>query len=564
MPNTLSPSYLEHAAIGREALRSLTIGPLQIAEGLTRCGFLFAQMESAATLPIATRVASLHSLPPSARMKRKGLTRAAQWRSRLASIKGFCHLRLFAIEWVVPALCTLGAYPEARDVAQLEAYYHSNFTNWGVYSQGSRCGLTVVHVRGSPCSLSVPVSDRLRSFQGSLVGTSHPNTPRNSGPPLPIPPAHLLASGGSFRPPSRACTPQPMPRPPPRPPLPPQLYPPRPDPRLPRLGFSNPTRDGHRHPPSRAAPYQPYSTELTARRRGSPSAAARSYKVAVNDALDDKILWLKSLLPNLPLDLSDIVWNDFLAWFMDFRTNPNFSRTGSIPAVTEHFMSHYEKAKTAASNAEIDLSTLEEKALELSRTAALITSLEAELLVPHPSRAPPAIASDLHSAQDKYASLDAKVDLLEHATEPPATDAGDPFANQDDFVPVPEVPTNLWPESNYENFESRRTALITPITGKLPLSELFVIMDEPINSKLFLPRPLEVYTADELREVNKSKFVWCHYFEDPLEPAKSWSQDAFSQVYSKPGFHFMITRTAQIGQMSRDPKLPSLQSKLGS
>ena len=521
-------------------------------------------MEAAATLPIATRVASLHTPPPSACMKQKGLSHAAQWRSRLASVRGFCHLCLFAIEWVIPALCTLGAYPEACDVARLEAYYCSDFTNWGVYSQGSRRGFTVVHVRGLPHSLSFRISDRLRALHGSLGGASHPNMPHNGGPPLPIPPAHLRAPGGSFWPPSRTRTPQAMPCPPPSPPLPPQLYPPRPDPRLPRHGFSNPTRDGHWRPPSRAAPYQPYSTDLTARRRGSPSAAACSYKAAVNDALDDKILWLKSLLPNLPQDLSDVVWNDFLAWFMDFRTNPNFSCTGSIPAVTECFMSHYEKAKTAASNAEVDLSTLKEKALELSRTAALITSLEAELLVPHPSRAPPIIASDLRSARDKYASLDAKVDLLEHATEPPATDAGDPFANQDDYVPVPEVPTNPWPESNYENFESRHATLITPITGKLPLLELFVVMDEPINSKLFLPRPLEVYTSDELKEVNKSKFIWRHYFEDPLEPAKSWSQDAFSQVYSKPGFHFMIAWTAQIGQMSRDPKLPSLQSKLGS
>ena len=250
MPNTLSSSYLEHAAIGREALQSLTIGPLQIADGLTRCGFLFAQMESAATLPLATRVASLHSLPPSAHMKRKGLTRATQWHSRLASVKGFCHLRLFAIEWVVPALCTLGAYPEACDVARLEAYYHSDFTNWGVYSQGSRRGLMVIHVRGSPRSLSVPVSDRLHSFRGSLVGTSHPNLSCNSGPPFPIPPAHLLAPGGPVQPPSRARTPQSVPRPPPRPPLPPQLYPPRPDHHLPRHGFSNPARDGHRRPPS--------------------------------------------------------------------------------------------------------------------------------------------------------------------------------------------------------------------------------------------------------------------------------------------------------------------------
>ena len=487
MPNTLSPSYLEHVAIGREALRTLNIGPRQIADGLTRCGFLFAQMEAAATLPIATRVASLHSLPPSARMKQKGLTCAAQWRSRMASVKGFCHLHLFAFEWVVPALCTLSTYPEASEVACLEAYYRSDFTNWGVYSQGSRCRFMVVHVRSSSRSLILRVSDRLCSFSGSLVGASHPNTPHNGGPPLPIPPAHLRAPSGSFRPPSRAHTPQAMPCPPPSPPLPPQLYPPRPDPRLPRHGFSNPTRDSHRRPPSRAAPYQPYSTDLTARRRGSPSAAARSYKAAVNDALDDKILWLKSLLPNLPQDLLDIVWNDFLAWFMDFHNNPNFSCTGSIPAVTECFMSHYEKAKTAASNADNDLSTLEEKALELSRTATLITSLEAELLVPHPSRAPPAIASDLRSARDKYASLDAEVDLLEHTTEPPATDTGDPFANQEDFVPIREVPTNPWPESNYENFESRRAALITLITSKLPLSELFVVMDEPINSKLFLP-----------------------------------------------------------------------------
>ena len=87
-------------------------------------------------------------------------------------------------------------------------------------------------------------------------------------------------------------------------------------------------------------------------------------------------------------------------------------------------------------------------------------------------------------------------------------------------------------------------------------------MDKPINSKLFLPHPLEVYSAEELKEVNKSKFIWCHYYEDPLEPAKSWSQETFSQVYSKPGFHFMVARMAQIGQMSCDSKLPSLQSKL--
>ena len=136
MPNKLSPSYLKHAAISCEALQSLNIGPLQIADGLTRCGFLFTQMEAAATLLIATRVESLHSLPPSAYMKCKGLSRATCWRSHLASVKGFCHLRLFSIKWVVPALCTLGAYPDVSDIARLDTYYCSDFTNWGVFSQG--------------------------------------------------------------------------------------------------------------------------------------------------------------------------------------------------------------------------------------------------------------------------------------------------------------------------------------------------------------------------------------------------------------------------------------------
>ena len=185
MPNKLSRSYLKHAAIGREALRSLNIGPLQIANGLTHCSFLFTQMEAAATLPIATRVASLLTLPPSTYMRRKGLSRSCQWRSHLASVKGFCYLRLFSIKWVVPALCMLGAYPNADDVACLDAYYCSDFVSWGVYSQGLHRGHQVVHVRGSPRVLSYTVSDKLHTFRGSLVGSSYSNQPSNHGPPPP-------------------------------------------------------------------------------------------------------------------------------------------------------------------------------------------------------------------------------------------------------------------------------------------------------------------------------------------------------------------------------------------
>ena len=297
---------------------------------------------------------------------------------------------------------------------------------------------------------------------------------------------------------------------------------------------------------------------------GSPSAAAHSYKAAINDALDKKILWLKSLLPNLPWDLSNVVWNDFLAWFQDLRAKPGFSCIESIPAITNCFMLHFDRTKTAADNADLAVSALKEKAMELSHTASLIAQLEQELVNPPPGHNPSAISSELDAAHTKFASLDHEVDNMEHATEPPATDAGDLFAAQDDFVPIPEVPTNPWPEKNYKNFKERLAALTAPITGKVPLSDLLVVMDTLINSKLFLPHPLEVYTIRDLQEVNKSKSSWHNRFEDPLEPAKSWSQDVFTQVYSKPGFHFMLARTAQIGPMSHNPELPLLQSKLSS
>ena len=123
MPKHLPRRHYEHSVIGRRALDALHIGPAQHALGLTRAGFLFAQMESAQTLDISLRAIS--DLP---QRRSKAL-----WRSRFAAVPGFCHVRLFAYDWVVPAICALGAYPDAADVARLCPYFRSDrpASSWG-------------------------------------------------------------------------------------------------------------------------------------------------------------------------------------------------------------------------------------------------------------------------------------------------------------------------------------------------------------------------------------------------------------------------------------------------
>jgi len=168
------------------------------------------------------------------------------------------------------------------------------------------------------------------------------------------------------------------------------------------------------------------------------------------------------------------------------------------------------------------------------------------------------------------------VDLLDGAENPDETDMGeDPFAEGVSVVDVPdEAPQKktpkatakeLWPESNYQDYATRITPLFPTPTGKVPLADLLVKMDEPVDSKIYLPRTLEMYTVEELEKTApKGMARWNNHYEDPLEPVKSWTWDEFSQVYNKPGFHFMMARVAQIGAQHKDPKLSTLCSKLAT
>ena len=97
----------------------------------------------------------------------------------------------------------------------------------------------------------------------------------------------------------------------------------------------------------------------------------------------------------------------------------------------------------------------------------------------------------------------------------PPTDMGvdddDPIAAGRSFVPVPEPEITVapWPESNFEGFLERTAPLFSLPSGKLPLESLLVPMDKPSDSKILLPRPLELYTEAEINSAGpKSRVPW--------------------------------------------------------
>ena len=69
--------YYTLSQVGKAELDSLVIGPSQHSEGLTRAGFLFAQMESTSTLPASTYAVSHLLLRHSCAEWRRNLARAS-------------------------------------------------------------------------------------------------------------------------------------------------------------------------------------------------------------------------------------------------------------------------------------------------------------------------------------------------------------------------------------------------------------------------------------------------------------------------------------------------------
>jgi len=474
----------------------------------------------------------------------------ALWRPRngLSFPKGLCYLLAVQEHNWPSATVELGYYPTVTDL--LCSPLVKKFSTFLVEQAP---GLYHMEERPSQGAMSLYVAKP--SWKVGAHLPNHPHPGHNAGyPQRPIPDMQRSH-------PARG------------PPLPPQsmMAPATP------LGVPTPKPRGYKPPKRGKAPFHPYASRNNDRR---PSSPATQWKKALVDPLEEAMDSLKAELDIFPSTLAVPAWKDTQAWLKDAKKHKDFDRKGCIPALTEFFTTVLSKVKSDYASIQEDEKLHEETlAAESGKLVALLEQfkqVETALESPTPG-------FDVAQARARSRALTAQiqeqekvVDLLDGGANLDETDMGDdPIADGASFVEVPEDAApeketrpsakDLWPESNYQNYAERVGPLFPAPTGKMPLDSLFVKMEEPVDSKLYLPRPLELYTVEELAKVvPKGLPRWNNRYEDPMEPAKSWTWDEFSQIYNAPGFHFMIARVAQVGPQYKDPKLSTLRSKLAT
>ena len=231
---------------------------------------------------------------------------------------------------------------------------------------------------------------------------------------------------------------------------------------------------------------------------------------------------------------------------------------------------------TAAESADALETSINQQTKELVDTVKRIDTMLAALVEPYPplSTDPAALKKELEALRPRANALEKALDNMETATEPPLTvldkalgyQGGRPYMPTDKppADPRPTIDPNPWKESNYKRFTERTALCFPPLTRKPPLESLLMQMEEPTNSKIMLPRPLELYSIEELKQAKKDQSAsdWLNRHADPIEPLKCWGTDEFTHVYDSPGYHFLIARVTQIGVQSRDAKLPALCTML--
>ena len=206
MPSHCLPNHLYSASlIGRNALHAMMAGSPLTEAGDHRSKFIVDMIESAATLPHSTYCAE--------RITTLSARRRYQYIRHLAIVPGFCYVRLFRPEWVVPAICALGPYPFSIDVASLQYYFRAE--GKAVFQSGIRQGCRVLHIVGNNRFINEDKAKKLLSFGVSRVGSQRDRYYVDSGPPRMPPPNTRPRS----RPPPVSRAPPMPPRgvPPPRP-----------------------------------------------------------------------------------------------------------------------------------------------------------------------------------------------------------------------------------------------------------------------------------------------------------------------------------------------------------
>src|SRR5258707_2746414 len=174
MPHRLPAYYYDLACTAKPLLAPFgSCSALRTPSGvITHSGLLIDSMEANHFLPLALRHATLVqdcSDGPSSR-------RVSRWAHQLNRVPGFCYLKLFKRDWYVPAIATLGPYPEAADVARLSLFFREN-GQWGIYYSHERSSLPVAHVIGSRHAVSYRPATCLQDLDGRVVRSLPPGSP---------------------------------------------------------------------------------------------------------------------------------------------------------------------------------------------------------------------------------------------------------------------------------------------------------------------------------------------------------------------------------------------------
>ena len=280
---------------------------------------------------------------------------------------------------------------------------------------------------------------------------------------------------------------------------------------------------------------------------------------------------MKKSLEDFLRDIAVDAWNDMSTWLKDYLRTTATSREDSIPFAEAHFNT----VRMSASQ----LAAVRQQILEVSGDAHKLSILlaaklkELDDLQCRKEEAPPGsdtaqLDKEIAIIKEGARALDAAVAAKEKEVQ--AADGADEIADNADFVPIedgePVAATSPWPEDNYEDFATKRNALVArqQITGKAAFLDLVVKQKAPASSKTMMPRAMEFFTVKEIDAITPKsiKSRWCNFYEDPVEPAKCWSEDKFRTYHERPGFHFMVARIAQAGAQFNNSKLSVLRAKL--
>ena len=280
---------------------------------------------------------------------------------------------------------------------------------------------------------------------------------------------------------------------------------------------------------------------------------------------------MKKSLEDFPRDIAVDTWNDMSAWLKDYLKTTEKSREETIPFAEAHFGTLRIKASRQANIRQqvMDVSGDAHKlSILLADKLKELDSLQRRKEEAQPETDTTQLDLEIEITKKEAVALDAAVTAKEKEAQ--AADRADKIVENADFIPIddsePAPATELWPEDNWEDYATRRNALASgpKITGKIDFEKLVVKQKIPPSSKTLMPRAIEFYTAKEIDDVTPKsiKSRWYNFYEDPVEPAKCWSEEEFKTYHLRPGFHFMIARIAQAGAQFNDNKMSVLRAKL--